>query len=55
VLPMMGTIEVGDTFIPTVGCRKRLEEDCRDKFDNVLNFVGEPHRRGINNLTSRPD
>lgn len=50
-LPLYGTVAVGHTYTAIAGCRKRLEEDCRDKFDNVINFVGEPHRKGINNLT----
>lgn len=41
---MVFAIEVGDTLTATAGCRKRLLEDCRDKFDNVVNFQGEPHR-----------
>ena len=31
--------QVGDTFVMTPGCRKRLE-DCRDKWNNVINFFG---------------
>lgn len=31
--------QVGDTFVMIPGCRKRLE-DCRDKWDNVINFFG---------------
>lgn len=54
-LPMFAAVQVGDTYTVIPGCRKRLEEDCRDKFDNVLNFVGEPHRAGLNNLTSAPN
>jgi uncharacterized phage protein (TIGR02218 family) len=49
VLPMVLGIEVGDTFEAVAGCRKRLE-DCRDKFDNVLNFQGEPHRPTVDDL-----
>jgi uncharacterized phage protein (TIGR02218 family) len=45
-------IEVGDTFTAIAGCRKRLEEDCRDKFDNVLNFQGEPHRPTSDDLVT---
>lgn len=30
---------VGDTYEMTKGCRKRLE-DCRDKYNNVVNFFG---------------
>lgn len=53
-LPMIGTVSAGDTYIAIAGCRKRLEEDCLGKFDNVLNFQGEPHRRGLNNVIQRP-
>jgi uncharacterized phage protein (TIGR02218 family) len=54
VLAMPAPVEVGDTFEIVAGCRKRLE-DCRDKFDNVLNFRGEPHRPGVDALTAAPD
>ena len=54
-LPLFGTVAIGNTYTAIAGCRKRLEEDCLAKFNNVLNFQGEPHRRGINNLTSAPD
>lgn len=43
-LPMVLDIQVGDTFSAVAGCRKRLMEDCKTKFNNVLNFQGEPHR-----------
>lgn len=52
---VFNAIQVGDVFIATAGCRKRLEEDCRDKFNNVLNFGGEPHRKGIDNITAAPE
>jgi len=32
-------VTVGDTYSLAPGCRKRLE-DCRDKWDNVINFGG---------------
>lgn len=51
VLPMLSTVQVGDTGTAIVGCRKRLEEDCRDKFSNQLNFGGEPHRQGVDSIT----
>lgn len=53
-LPLIGTVAIGDTYIAIAGCRKRLEDDCLPKFDNVLNFGGEPHRRGLNNVIQRP-
>lgn len=53
-LPMLSTVQVGDTYTAVVGCRKRLEEDCRDKFANQLNFGGEPHAPGLNAITAAP-
>ncbi len=50
-LPLYGTVAVGDTYSVIAGCRKRLSEDCVTKFNNVLNFGGEPHRQGLNDLT----
>lgn len=50
-LPMFSTVQVGDTFTAIAGCRKRVDEDCKLKFNNILNFVGEPHRKGINDVT----
>ena len=50
-LPMYGTVAIGDTYSVVAGCRKRLSEDCVTKFSNVLNFQGEPHRQGLNDLT----
>lgn len=52
MLPVIATIQVGDTFTAVAGCRHRLEEDCRDKFNNVLNFQGEPHRPTIDDIVS---
>ncbi len=49
------TVTVGDTFRFTAGCRKRLIEDCKTKFDNVLNFGGEPHAPGTDLLTADPE
>jgi uncharacterized phage protein (TIGR02218 family) len=54
-LPMPFDIGVGDEFSFVAGCQKRLAEDCRDKFDNVLNFGGEPHVPGPDVLTGDPD
>lgn len=48
-------IEAGHSFDALAGCRKRLEEDCRDRFDNVPNFAGEPHLPGIDELSKTPD
>jgi len=48
---LIGEIQVGDSYTVVPGCRKRLAEDCRDKFDSVLDFNGEPHRPKIDDLT----
>jgi uncharacterized phage protein (TIGR02218 family) len=39
-LPMPNDIQVGDTFTIVPGCRKRRTEDCKVKFNNVVNFRG---------------
>lgn len=52
ILPMVLDIQVGDTFTAVAGCRKRLMEDCKDKFNNVVNFQGEPHRPTIDDLVT---
>jgi uncharacterized phage protein (TIGR02218 family) len=53
-LPTVLPIQIGDTFQAIAGCRKRLTEDCRDKFDNVLNFQGEPHRPTTDDILKPP-
>lgn len=37
--PFYYTPVVGDSYVMIPGCRKRLE-DCRDKWNNVVNFFG---------------
>ena len=37
--PFHYPLAVGDTYTLIPGCRKRLE-DCRDKWNNVVNFGG---------------
>lgn len=49
-LPAYGAIELGDTFTAVVGCRK-FREICMSKFDNVLNFGGEPDRPTVDDVT----
>lgn len=51
VLPMVLPIAAGDQLTAVAGCRKRLTEDCRDKFGNAINFQGEPHRPSPDELT----
>lgn len=50
-LPLVQDLAVGTTFSAVAGCRKRLMEDCKTKFNNVLNFQGEPHRPTVDDLT----
>jgi len=45
-LPMAQTITAGDTYTASAGCRKRFDTDCKTKFSNVVNFRGEPHVPG---------
>ncbi len=40
-------ITIGDAYTAIVGCRKRAFEDCRDKFDNIINFGGEPDKARV--------
>ncbi|MBI3144739.1 MAG: phage BR0599 family protein [Pseudogulbenkiania sp.] len=37
--PFHYPVQIGDAYEMTPGCRKRLE-DCRDKWNNVVNFLG---------------
>lgn len=41
-LPMPRDLQVGDTYSIVPGCRKRRTEDCKNKFNNVVNFRGFP-------------
>jgi uncharacterized phage protein (TIGR02218 family) len=43
------TIQVGDTYSVYSGCDK-LKATCRDKFNNVINFRGEPYLPGMDEL-----
>jgi uncharacterized phage protein (TIGR02218 family) len=52
-VPYYAPVQVGDAYTAIAGCRRRLEEDCKLKHNNVVNFVGEPHRRGLNDLMKK--
>ena len=54
-LEMPFDIANGDRFWVYPGCQKRILDDCRDKFDNVLNFRGEPNVPGTDQLMKVPD
>lgn len=51
--PTIMAISAGDTFTIVAGCDKTLLT-CRDKYNNVLNFQGEPHRPTTDAVTSSP-
>ena len=50
-LPLLLVLGIGDAYSLVAGCRKRLAEDCAAKFNNVINFQGEPHLPGIDALS----
>lgn len=60
-------VQVGDEYQVIAGCKKRHERrlgitvdsdggisDCIDKFDNILNFQGEPFMPGQDKITAAP-
>ena len=49
-LPMPYTCAIGDTYTLTAGCGKSLIDDCKTRYDNVLNFRGEPYLPGLDRL-----
>lgn len=46
---------IGDAYSVIAGCRHRRREDCHDRFNNVVNFQGEPDLPGVDELTAAPD
>jgi hypothetical protein len=53
-LPMPYTIAENDRFLIWPGCNKTLAH-CSTKFNNVVNFRGEPHLPGRDRLIQYPD
>lgn len=49
VMPMPNTIQIGDTATVVVGCDKRFST-CVGKFNNAVNFRGEPHVPGTDKI-----
>lgn len=45
-LPMPYQIAAGDTYSLSQGCNKDFVTGCKNKFNNVVNFRGEPHVPG---------
>lgn len=54
VLPFPFVIGVGDAYSAIAGCRKRHIDDCKTKFNNLVNFQGEPYLPGVDALTKVP-
>lgn len=51
-LPSVFGFSVGDAYTLTAGCSKRLAEDCVGKFGNAVNFNGEPHLPGMDQIVA---
>lgn len=49
VMPMPYSVQVGDGYSMVAGCDKRFAT-CRDIFNNVLNFRGEPYVPGVDHI-----
>jgi len=45
-LPMPAVVSAGNTVVVTAGCQRRVTTDCRDRFNNIFNFRGEPYMPG---------
>jgi uncharacterized phage protein (TIGR02218 family) len=54
VEPMPYALAIGDVFEIQAGCRKRFIDDCKTKFNNVVNFRGEPHRPTVDKVAIGP-
>ena len=54
LLPVAKNISIGDTFSIRVGCDKQ-STTCRDKFDNIINFQGEPFLPGMSAIVRYPN
>jgi uncharacterized phage protein (TIGR02218 family) len=50
-IPLVYAIQIGDTATAVAGCPKSRAA-CRDKFDNVLNFGGEPDKPSADDLVA---
>lgn len=52
VAPTAFQIGVGDAYEATAGCRGRRTEDCAAKFNNAINFYGEPDLPGLDQIVA---
>lgn len=53
-LPAPFAVGVGNAFTAIAGCQKRHITDCKTKFNNLLNFGGEPDLPGTDALIRAP-
>ncbi|WAC08905.1 MAG: phage BR0599 family protein [Thermodesulfobacteriota bacterium] len=53
-LAMPKTIQIGDTYEAYPGCDKKVST-CEDKYDNVINFRGEPFVPPESVINQSPD
>jgi uncharacterized phage protein (TIGR02218 family) len=53
VQPMLYPIEIGDIFCVITGCDKSLST-CKSRFNNVVNFRGEPFIPGLDQMLKTP-
>lgn len=53
-VPLSSAIQIGDTYLATMGCNKRFSV-CRDRFANVARFGGFPHMAGLAKILQYPD
>jgi uncharacterized phage protein (TIGR02218 family) len=49
VLPMPYTVSITDSYSLIKGCDKTLPT-CKQRFDNIINFRGEPHVPGLDRI-----
>jgi uncharacterized phage protein (TIGR02218 family) len=54
MLPMLRSVQSGDTYSALPGCLKRFTTDCTSKYNNAVNFRGEPHVPGLDAIIKRP-
>lgn len=55
MVPTHYDIEAGDTFTASPGCNKLVDQNCRQKFNNVPNHRGFPFMTGFDKIIAGPD
>lgn len=54
-LPVPYDITVSDAVVLTPGCNKIVDSDCLNKYNNVINFQGDPFLPGLDQILLYPD